>query len=74
MNIVGHMFLISNRMGFLKLLKIDYHRFFRANEINGYRKSYSNTILLGINKNFSIFPSGLVNYGLNCYINVLLQV
>ena len=61
----------SFNMGFLKLVKLDFEKIYSYHIL---QKKNQNSVFDFIKKQFCSIPSGLVNYGSNCYLNVLLQV
>lgn len=68
------MMVYFTKKGFLKLIKIDNKRLSEQHSIKPKNLNILNPIFSFYHKNFCSFPSGLKNYGMNCYLNVLLQV
>lgn len=64
---------IRENYGYLRILKPDVNKYemILRNNIN---KKFQNNIYHSFVRKFHAIPSGITNFGNNCYINVLLQV
>jgi hypothetical protein len=67
------MLTFSENYGYLRLLKPDVNKYEMILK-NNLNKKFKNNIYHNFVKKFHGIPSGITNFGNNCYINVLLQV
>jgi hypothetical protein len=67
------MLTFSENYGYLRLLKPDVNKYEMILK-NNLNKKFKNNIYHNFVKKFHAIPSGITNFGNNCYINVLLQV